>query len=732
MKRRSFLSATGALVVSFRWPADAVAQGPLPGSLAKQPLIDGWVRIGTDGRVTVLTGKVELGQGIKTALLQLAAEELVIAPERVSLVTADTERTADEGYTAGSHSMQDSGTAIRHAAAQARTILIGLAATRLALPVAQLSVENGVVRGGGQSVRYEELLTAGQVLHVKAAPQASLRDPARHTVAGKPLPRIDIPAKLSGGAAYVQDIRLDGMVHGRVVRPPSPGASLTQVDAAAVERMPGVLKVVRDGRFLAVIAQREYQAVTAMRALEKAAQWSEQATLEDVEPVYDAVRRSPSQDFVIRNQGRAPAAASGVGTRGLSATYRRPYMLHGSIGPSCAVAHLVDGKTTVWTHSQGVFPLRKALAEMLGVPEASVHCIHAEGSGCYGHNGADDVAADAALLARAWPGKPVRVQWMREDEHAWEPFGPPMIASARATLDATGGVASWNYEVWSSTHSSRPGGAGDLLAATHLAKPFAPTPPKPLPQPEGGGDRNAVPLYALPQVHVVHHFLPQMPLRVSALRSLGAYLNVFAIESFMDELARAAHIDPVVFRIGHMPDARAQEVMRLAADRFGWARFKRSPMRGRGFAFARYKNLAAYAAIACEVEVRRDSGELRVLRVVAAVDSGEVVNPDGIRNQMEGGIVQSLSWTTLEAVTFDSWRVTSLDWGAYPILRFPQVPEQLDVHIIDRPGQPFLGTGEAAQGPAAAAIANAVADATGVRIRDLPLSRSRLRAAVGP
>jgi CO/xanthine dehydrogenase Mo-binding subunit len=396
------------------------------------------------------------------------------------------------------------------------------------------------------------------------------------------------------------------------------------------------------------------------------------------------------------------------------------------------VAHLVDGKTTVWTHSQGVFPLRKALAEMLGVPEASVHCIHAEGSGCYGHNGADDVAADAALLARAWPGKPVRVQWMREDEHAWEPFGPPMIASARATLDATGGVASWNYEVWSSTHSSRPGGAGDLLAATHLAKPFAPTPPKPLPQPEGGGDRNAVPLYALPQVHVVHHFLPQMPLRVSALRSLGAYLNVFAIESFMDELARAAHIDPVVFRIGHMPDARAQEVMRLAADRFGWARFKRSPMRGRGFAFARYKNLAAYAAIACEVEVRRDSGELRVLRVVAAVDSGEVVNPDGIRNQMEGGIVQSLSWTTLEAVTFDSWRVTSLDWGAYPILRFPQVPEQLDVHIIDRPGQPFLGTGEAAQGPAAAAIANAVADATGVRIRDLPLSRSRLRAAVGP
>jgi nicotinate dehydrogenase subunit B len=747
MKRRSFLTAAGALVVPFRWPLSAAAQAvSLPGSLARQPMVDGWVRVGTDGRVTVFTGKAELGQGIKTALLQLAAEELVVAPERIALVMADTERTADERYTAGSHSMQDSGTAIRHAAAQARGILLGLAATRLALPVAQLSVDNGVVHGGGRSVRYEELLgkdakkegvkneerKKSDALHVKASPQVSLRDPATHTVVGKPLPRIDIPAKLSGGAAYVQDIRLDGMVHGRVVRPPSPGAGLIQFDVSQVERMPGVLKVVRDGRFLAVIAQREYQAIVAMRALEKAAQWSEHPTLEGLQQVFDAVRRSPSQDFVIRDQGRVPAAAAGVGTRGVSATYRRPYVLHGSIGPSCAVAHLVDGKTTVWTHSQGVFPLRKALAEMLGVPEARVHCIHVEGSGCYGHNGADDVAADAALLARAWPGKPVRVQWMREDEHAWEPFGPPMIASARATLDATGGIASWNYDVWSSTHSSRPGGAGDLLAATHLAKPFAPTPPKPLPQPEGGGDRNAIPLYALPQVRVVHHFLPQTPLRVSALRSLGAYLNVFSIESFMDELARAAHIDPVVFRIGHMPDARAQEVIRLAADRFGWARFKRSPMRGRGFAFARYKNLAAYAAIACEVEVRRDSGELRVLRVVAAVDSGEVVNPDGIRNQMEGGIVQSLSWTTMEAVSFDYWRITSLDWGAYPILRFPQMPEQIDVHIIDRPGQPFLGTGEAAQGPAAAAIANAVADATGVRIRDLPLSRSRLRAAVGP
>jgi CO/xanthine dehydrogenase Mo-binding subunit len=341
------------------------------------------------------------------------------------------------------------------------------------------------------------------------------------------------------------------------------------------------------------------------------------------------------------------------------------------------------------------------------------------------------VAADAALLAREMPGRPVRVQWMREDEHAWEPFGPPMIGSAQAMLDATGHIAEWRYEVWSNTHSTRPGAAGDLLAATHLAQPFTPSPPKPLPQPEGGGDRNAIPLYVLPKAQVVHHFLPAMPLRVSALRSLGAYFNVFAIESFIDELALAAAIDPVAFRLQHLDDARALEVIRLAADRFGWAGYVRRSGRGRGFAFARYKNLAAYAAMAIEVDVRRDTGEIRILRAVAAVDSGEAVNPDGIRNQIEGGIIQSASWTLLEEVRFDATRVTSLDWGGYPILRFPGVPQSIDVHIVDRPGQPFLGTGEAAQGPAAAAIANAVTDAIGVRLRELPFNRERVRAAWG-
>ncbi|HXE48351.1 MAG TPA: molybdopterin cofactor-binding domain-containing protein [Ramlibacter sp.] len=731
--RRELLAAGGALVVAFvlrpREIAAATDAKPatpeLPGSLEKQPLLDGWIRIDADGKVTVFTGKAELGQGIKTALLQIAAEELGVKPARITVVTADTQRTADEGYTAGSHSMQDSGTAIRHAAAQARAILIVLAAPRLGVTPESLKVEDGVIRSGTGSVAYGELVS-GQTLHVRATPDIALRDPASYTVIGQSIQRVDIPAKVRGAVAYVQDLRRPGMVHGRIVRPPSPGAALIALDSSAAEQMPGVLKVVRDGNFVAVIAQREYQAITASRTLARGARWQERETLPAQSDLYKTLQALPAKDIVILDRG-APAAP---GARSLAATYLRPYQMHASIGPSCAMAQLVDGNYTVWTHSQGVFPLRRALAELLGQGEQQVRCIHVEGSGCYGHNGADDVAADAALLARALPGPPVRVQWMREDEHMWEPYGPPMASSVSATLDGGGSIASWRYEVWSSTHSTRPGAAGDLLAARHLAQPFKPSPPQPGTQPEGMGDRNSIPLYTLPNVRVVYHFLPDMPLRVSALRSLGAYMNVFSIESFMDELARSAGADPVEFRLKHMADRRAQEVIKLAAEKFGWNGYQRRAGRGRGFAFARYKNLAGYAAMACEVEVHRDTGEVRLLRVVAAVDSGEVVNPDGIHNQIEGGIVQSASWTLTEEVTFDRTRVTSRDWGGYPVLRFPQVPQRIDIFIIPRPGQPFLGTGEVAQGPTAAMIANAVADATGVRLRQLPFSRERVRAAL--
>jgi CO/xanthine dehydrogenase Mo-binding subunit len=511
------------------------------------------------------------------------------------------------------------------------------------------------------------------------------------------------------------------------VRPPSYGAQLTACDSAAIEKLPGVVKVIRDGNFLAVVADREFQAVKAMMALAAATTWHETSSLPKQDDLAHVVTGLGSQDSIILQQGSPPASTATT----LEASYTRPYQSHGSIGPSCAVAQITGDVVTVWTHTQGVYPDRQGIAEMLRMPPAKVRLIHVEGSGCYGHNGADDAAADAALIARAMPGVPVRVQWMREQEQAWEPFGPAMVTKLKASLGADGTIADWNFEVWSNTHSMRPGGAGALLAAQHMAQPFAVPPPKPLPLPEGGGDRNAIPIYKFANAKVVHHFVPEMPLRVSAMRALGAYHNVFSIESFMDELASAAGADPVEFRLRHLEDPRGREVIVKAAQQFGWrAGQKAPPDRGYGFAFARYKNLAAYCAIASEVEVDRESGRPRLVRAVAAVDSGQVVNPDGLINQIEGAIMQSMSWTLYESVTFDNTRITSTDWQTYPILRFDAVPDSVDVHIIDRPGMPYLGSGETGQGPAAASIANAIAAATGRRLRDLPLTRGRIKSAI--
>jgi nicotinate dehydrogenase subunit B len=733
LDRRRVLAGGGALIVSFSLTrAFAQDQAPAPppkapGSLATTPYLDSWIRIDADGSITAFSGKAELGQGFRTAFQQIAAEELDIPFESLKVVTADTKLTANEGYTAGSHSMQDSGTAIQNAAAQVRALLIGEAAKRLDLPAEKLRTENGaVIAPDGKRLTYGELV-ASDMLHVQAQSKSALKDPATFKVMGQPVPRVDIPAKVTGGAAYVQDMRLPGMVHARVVRPPSYGAQLTECDTAAVEKMPDVIKVVRDGNFLAVVAEKEFQSIKAMNALSDAAKWKEAARLPKQGDLVNVLTSLSSQDSTILER-RDPSVS---GQKTIEANYTRPYQSHGSIGPSCAVAQFADGAMTVWTHTQGVYPDRQGIAEMLRMPPASVHLIHVEGSGCYGHNGADDAAADAALIARALPGRPVRVQWMREQEHAWEPFGPAMVTKLKASLDAGGKIADWNFEVFSNTHSMRPGGAGSLLAAQHMAQAFAVPAPKPLPLPEGGGDRNAIPIYTFPNAHVVHHFIPEMPLRISAMRALGAYHNVFSIESFMDELALLADADPVEFRLKHLDDQRGRDVIEKAAQGFGWKRDQKPPSdRGYGFAFARYKNLAAYCAIASEVEVNRESGRPRLVRAVAAVDAGQVVNPDGLINQIEGGIVQSMSWTLYESVTFDDTRITSIDWQTYPILRFNSVPESIDVHIINRPGQPFLGSGETGQGPAAASIANAIANATGKRLRNLPLTRKRIKDAM--
>ena len=738
ISRRSVLAGTGALVLSFSSVGRSIAQEApaggqqpappkLPGSLKGSPFLDSWIRVGADDSITIFTGKAELGQGIKTALLQIAAEQLDVDFKTLKLVTADTSLTPNEGYTAGSHSLQDSGTAILNAAAQVRALLVNEAARRLELPPERIKTAAGiVVSDDGRKLRYGELVS-DQLLHVEAQPQSPLKDPSSFKIMGSAVPRVDIPAKVTGGEAYVQDFRPAGMVHARVVRPPSYGASLVDVDIASIEKMPGVQKVVRDGNFLAVVAAKEFQAIKAMRALTRAARWQEKPSLPKQSDLAAVLLGLPSRDTTILDHHQEGVNSA----KRVESTYTRPYQSHGSIGPSCAVAQWEDNGVRIWTHTQGVYPDRQAIAQMLKLSPEKVHCTHVEGSGCYGHNGADDAAADAALIARSVPGKPVRVQWMREQEHGWEPFGPAMVTKVAASLDSNGTIVDWDYGVWSNTHSMRPGTAGSLLAGQQKAEPFAVPPPRPIPMPEGGGDRNAIPLYRFPSARVVHHFLPTMPVRVSALRALGAYMNVFSIESFMDELAKAAGADPVAFRLKHLDDQRARDVITLASEGFGWSSFQKQPGRGRGFGFARYKNLAAYCAVAVEIEIEHETGRVRLVRAVAAVDSGQVVNPNGLINQVEGAILQSASWTLYESVSFDDTRITSVDWSTYPILRFDAVPESIDVHVINRPGQPFLGSGETGQGPAAGAIANAVADATGHRLRDLPLSKQRIKAAIG-
>jgi nicotinate dehydrogenase subunit B len=734
--RRDVSKGLGAILVAFSLdPKVALAQqaqpARLPGSLQTNRLLDAWLRINADGTATVFTGKVELGQGILTALAQIAAEELDLPLNRVRMISGDTGRTPNEGQTAGSQSVENSGTALRMAAAEARSLLIEQAARKLGSAPDTLKVADGVITTpDGRKVGYGDI--AGDVdLHREATAKAAPKPAASHKIVGKSIARFDIPAKVTGGAAYVQDIRLPDMLHGRVVRPPRYGATLESVDAAKAKSLPGVVAVVREGSFLGVVARREEQAIKARKALAESARWSGGIELPDANRIYEHLKSLRSEDTVIGVKETPVLAANS--TRILQATYTKPYVAHASIGPSCALAEFKDGKMTVWTHSQGVFPLRGDLARALKMQPASIRCIHAEGSGCYGHNGADDVALDAALLARGVPGKPVRLQWMRDDEFAWEPYGAAMVMQAKASLGADGRIADWQYELWSNTHSTRPG-SGDganVLAAWYLAEPVQMAPPSDPALPAGGGERNAIPLYEFPNQRIVKHFIPEMPLRVSALRTLGAYANVFALESFMDELAIAGMQDPVAFRLAHMKDERARSVIEAAARKADWrAGQQGNGTHGRGIAFAKYKNLACYVAVVADVEVDRATGAVQVTRATAATDAGLIINPDGVINQIEGGIIQSASWTLREQVRFDKKGITSRDWDSYPILKMTEVP-RVQVELINRPGERSLGIGEGSQGPTVAAIANAIAHATGKRLRDLPFTPDRVKAALG-
>ena len=693
------------------------------GSLEKNPRLSQWLRVNRDGTASVFTGKVEIGQGILTALAQIAAEELGISQERIRMVAADTAASPDEGVTSGSLSIQDSGIALRRACAHARTLLLERAASRLNALVGDLRVADGAVEVAGRKTTFWEC--ANETLFDcevdEAAPAKMPRD---YRVVGKPAPRLDLPDKVAGRPRYLQDMALPGMLFGRVVRPPHGFAGLASLDDSRVRTMPGVAAVVREGSFVGVLAEREETAIAAQSALRKAAEWEFGPPLpRDIH----AWLKSHASDHKVISEKTDPAAKS-RSAKALEASYTKPYLSHASIGPSCAIAQFQGDKLVVWSQSQGIFNLRRDLALALGMRERDVVVRHAEGAGCYGHNGADDVALDAALLARRSGGRPVKLQWMRDDEFAWAPCGPAMALTLRAALDSLGNVVDWQHELWSNGHSGRPGRSDSpaLVAAWHLARPFERPASINMPLPAGAADRNAIPLYDFPSQRITNHYVREMPVRTSALRSLGAYANVFAIESFMDELALAARADPVAFRLRHLKDSRARAVIEAAARRAKWEAWAPAEGRGHGIGFAKYKNLGAYCAVVAEVEVGAD---VRVKRLFAAVDVGLVVNPDGVVNQIEGGAIQSTSWTLKEQVRLDERGIASLGWEDYPILKFSEVPA-VEVELLDHPELPSVGAGEGAQGPTAAAIANAVAHALGVRVRDLPLTSERIIAAI--
>jgi CO/xanthine dehydrogenase Mo-binding subunit len=706
-------------------PVPSPSAPSLPVSLAANPLLSSWIRFSPEGHVMVSPGKVEIGQGIVTALAQIAADELDVDIGRVQMVRASTAGSPNEGVTSGSLSVQQSGRAIRQVCAEVRQIFLALASDRLGVGIDALDINDGTISGPG-NVRTSYWELAGDVPLVReATPGATPKSSTQRRLAGNSVQRLDIPDKVFAHPRFIHDSKLPGMLHGRVLRPEISAAKLTDMQEDRARAIAGLVAIVRDGNFAGVVSETEESAEAALKALRKGVTWSSGETLPDEDRLAEWLKSQPTESTVI---DRKTASRSAGKSRTIRRQYTRPYLAHASIAPCCAVAQWAGDRVRVWTHSQGVYLLRADLALVLKLPIENITVEHMEGAGCYGHNAADDVALDAVLLAKAAGGRPVRVQWSREDEMSHAPFGAAMAIEIEADLDAQAEIVDWRHSIWSNGHAARPGRAAQpaLLAATELASPFPRTISTNPPQAIGGGaDRNSIPLYEFPSWKIESHRLTTMPIRTSALRTLGAQGNVFAIECFLDELAAERGEDPVDFRLRHLSDARAKDVIRAVAKRANW-KPDQQPGVGYGLGFARYKNSGAYCAVIAEIEGAED---IRVRRLTIAVDVGEVINPDGVINQIEGGAIQATSWVLKERVRFDRQRITSNTWTAYPILRFSEVPE-VQVEIIHRPDVEPVGAGEAAHGPVTAAIANAVFDALGVRVRNLPITRDNLIAAM--
>ena len=697
----------------------------LPVSLAANPRLSSWLKFSADGQVTVSPGKVEIGQGIVTALAQIAADELDVDMARVRMVRASTAASPNEGVTSGSLSIQQSGRALRHACAEVRHIFLAAASDRLGAAIDTLGVEDGTISGPG-NVRTSYWELAGEIsLDRDASPGITQKSIQQRALAGHSVRRLDIPDKVFARQRFIHDTALPGMLHGRVLRTEISGAMLAELKEDGAHAVPGLVAIVRDGNFSGVVCETEHAAEAALKALRKGATWSGGETLPDENDLAAFLKSQPVESTVIDTR---KASSPGTNRRTIKRQYTRPYIAHASIAPSCAIAQWDAGKIRVWTHSQGVYLLRADLALVLKLPVENIAVEHMEGAGCYGHNAADDVALDAVLLARRAEGRPVRVQWSREGEMSHAPFGAAMAIEIEADLDANNEITDWRHAIWSNGHAARPGRAAKpaLLAGTEMSNPFPRMVSTNPPQANGGGgDRNSIPLYDFPSWTIESHRLLTMPVRTSALRTLGAQGNVFAIESFLDEIATERGEVPVAFRLRHLSDERAKDVIRTAARRANWKPARRAGI-GYGIGFARYKNTGAYCAAVAEIEGEED---IRVRKLTLAVDVGEAINPDGVINQIEGGAIQATSWVLKERVRFDRQRITSTTWTDYPILRFSEAPD-VEVELIQRPEVDPVGAGEAAHGPVTAAIANAVFDALGVRVRNLPITRDSLIAAM--
>ncbi|MGD0504114.1 MAG: molybdopterin cofactor-binding domain-containing protein [Steroidobacteraceae bacterium] len=724
VSRRSVLKASGLLVVAFSLvPRLTIAN---PGGATKPvtpDLVDSYLAIGRDGRITVYSGKVDLGTGLRTALTQIVAEELDVPLDQVTLIQGDTLLTPDQGPSFGSLSIQNGGAQLRQAAATARRALLERAAVKFNTDASTLSIRDGVIVDPNRRELALGDLLDGRMLSLKLDQNAPLKSPADFKLVGKPVRRLDIPDKVTARFTFMQDFKRPGMLHGRVIRPSGLGATLLSYDESSIRGIPGIVKVVRIENFLGVVAKSEWSAIKAARTL--SVKWSAWSGLPEQSQLWEHVRSTKIlKDDVTSNRGDSQAALAAA-PRKLAATYDFAIHTHGSIGPSCAVAEFEGGKLACWSASQATHNLRKQLAAMLGVADESVRCIYVDGAGCYGRNGHEDAAGDAVLLARA-VGQPVRVQWMRADEHGWDPKGPPTLLDLRAGLDAGGKISAWESELFIPNGIA---GFVALVGADHAGL-------NSLGQLSPGGVINdlAIP-YAIPNVKTTAHRLESTPFKPAWIRSPGRMQNSFANECFLDEIAAAIGADPLELRLQYLHDARGEELLERLATLSSW-RQRPKPDRsgeivtGLGLAYVKYELVRTYVGVVAEVQVDTKSGVVSAKRFYVAHDCGQIINPDGLRNQIEGNVVQTVSRVLKEEVKFDRSMVTSLDWGSYPILTFPEVPEVV-MDLIDRPNEVPWGGGEPTAAVVPSAIANAVFDATGVRLRSVPFTPSKVKSALG-